>query len=305
MLEKINCKQPFPQADFGNNGMMEYWSRPVNPITPLLQYSKYCLVSVSNKKSYNISFIVTLLLTIFLASKISFASEAQDLMKQGNEFFQDKQYDKAVDAYQNIIHLGYEGTSLYYNLGNAYYREGKIGMAILYYEKAHRLSPGDDDVNHNLVIANTKTIDKIDTLPQFFLFQWWESLLAMFTLSGWTTLTYIFYLLLLASIGLYFFAKKSSMQRYSFFSGLISALLLIIAAVFLLVNLNRRLNIKEAIVIQPTATVKLAPDPSSNDAFIIHEGLKVRETDHVENWVKIRLQDGKEGWIQQGEIGTI
>ena len=250
-------------------------------------------------------YIALLFFIVIIASTISFASEAEDLMKQGNEFYQNKQYDKAVDAYQQIIHLGFEGTSLYYNLGNAYYREGKIGLAILYYEKAHRLSPGDGDVNHNLIIANTKTIDKIDTLPQFFLFEWWESALAMFTLTGWTTLAYIFYLLLLASIGFYFFAKKTSMQRYSFFSGLISTLLLIITSVFLLVNLNRRLNVKNAIVIQPVATVKLAPDPTSNDAFIIHEGLKVRELDHVENWVKIRLQDGKEGWIQQNDIGMI
>ncbi len=250
-------------------------------------------------------YFAMLILIVIFASTISFASEAEELMKQGNEFYQNKQYDKAVDAYQQVIHLGYEGTSLYYNLGNAYYREGKIGLAILYYEKARRISPGDGDVKHNLIIANTKTIDKIDTLPQFFLFEWWESALSIFTLTGWTTLAYIFYLLLLASIGLYFFAKKPSMQRYSFFSGLISTLLLIITSVFLLVNLNRRLNVKNAIVIQPVATVKLAPDPTSNDAFIIHEGLKVRELDHVENWVKIRLQDGKEGWIQQNDIGII
>ncbi len=249
--------------------------------------------------------IILPLLIVLLFSAVSFPSEPEDLMKQGNEYYQDKQYEKAVDAYQKIIHLGYEGTSLYYNLGNAYYREGKIGLAILYYEKAHRLSPGDGDVIHNLAIANTKTIDKIDTLPQFFLFEWWESLLALFTLTGWTTLAYVFYLLLLASIGFYFFARKPSTQRYSFFSGLLSALLLIITAVFLLVNLNRRLNVKQAIVVQPVAVVKLAPDPTSNDAFIIHEGLKVREEDHVDNWVKIRLQDGKEGWIQQDEIGAI
>jgi len=257
-------------------------------------------------KSYLIKTALTavLFLIIFISS-ISHASEIDNLMKQGNGYYQDKQYDKAIDTYQQIIHLGYEGTSLYYNLGNAYYREGKIGLAILYYEKAHRLTPDDDDVNHNLIIANTKTVDKIDTLPQFFLFNWWESLLAMFSLTGWTTLAYVFYLLLLISVGFYFFAKRPTMQRYSFFSGMISAFLLIITAVFLLVNLNRQLNIKNAIVIQPTASVKLSPDPTSNDAFIIHEGLKVRELDRVENWVKIRLQDGKEGWIDQSEIGAI
>ncbi len=255
--------------------------------------------------SSKINFIWYFAIIFLVTSTFSFASEQEDLMKQGNQFYQNKQYENAIDDYQKVINLGFESTSLYYNLGNAYYRDGKIGLAILYYEKALRLSPGDDDVIHNLTIANTKTVDKIDTLPKFFLFQWWESLLALFTIKGWTNLVYIFYLLLLASIGTYFFAKKSSLQRYSFFSGLISALFLIVTSIFLIINLNRELNVKNAIVINATATVKLSPDPSSNDAFIVHEGLKVTELDKVENWIKIRLQDGKEGWIQQNEIGTI
>ena len=100
-----------------------------------------------------------------VVSQIAFASESDDLMKQGNQFYQDRQYEKAIDTYQKIITMGYVGTSLYYNLGNSYYRDGKIGYAILYYEKALELSPGDDDVIHNLAIANLKTVDKIDTLP--------------------------------------------------------------------------------------------------------------------------------------------
>ncbi len=249
-------------------------------------------------------FSLTALLFLFV-SQFAFASGADDLMKQGNQFYQDKEYEKAIETYQNIISSGYEGTSLYYNLGNSYYRGGKIGFAILYYEKALELSPGDDDVAHNLSIANTKTVDKIDTLPKFFLFQWWESILAMFSLTGWTYAVYIFYLLLLISIGLYFFARGLNIQKYSVFSGLISAVFLIITAAIWIVSLNREFTVKNAVVLEPTAAVKLAPDSTSNDAFVIHEGLKVRELDRVESWVKIRLQDGKEGWIQQNEIGAI
>jgi tetratricopeptide (TPR) repeat protein len=240
-----------------------------------------------------------------VVSQIAFASESEDLMKQGNQFYQDKQYEKAIDTYQKIITMGYVGTSLYYNLGNSYYRDGKIGYAILYYEKALELSPGDDDVIHNLAIANLKTVDKIDTLPKFFLFQWWETVLAMFPVSGWTLVVYLFYLLLLCSIGLYFFARGLNIQRYSVFAGMISALFLIAAATLWIVSLNREFTVKNAVVVEPTAAVKLAPDSTSNDAFVIHEGLKVRELDHVGSWVKIRLQDGKEGWIEGNEIGTI
>lgn len=246
-----------------------------------------------------------LTIAVILVSTIAFASEADELMKQGNQFYQDKQFENAIDTYQKIINVGYVGTSLYYNLGNSYYRDGKIGYAILYYEKALELSPGDDNVMHNLAIANAKTVDKIDTLPKFFLFQWWESILALFPVSGWTLMVYLFYLLLLCSIGLYFFARGMNIQRYSVFSGLILALFLVITTALWIVSLNREFTVKNAIVVEPAAAVKLSPDSTSNDAFVIHEGLKVRELDRVESWVKIRLQDGKEGWIEQNEIGTI
>jgi hypothetical protein len=252
-----------------------------------------------------IKFFSTTAAFFLLISQLAFASEADDLMKQGNEFYQDKQYEKAIGTYQSIVNMGYVGTSLYYNLGNSYYREGKIGYAILYYEKALELSPGDDDVMHNLAIANTKTLDKIDMLPRFFLFQWWESILALFPVSGWTYVVYLFYLLLLCSIGLYFFARGLNIQRYSVFAGLLAGIFLIVTAALWIVSLNREITVKDAIVVDPTAIVKLAPDSTSNDAFVIHEGLKVRELDKVESWVKIRLQDGKEGWIQKNEIGTI
>jgi len=244
---------------------------------------------------------------VMLAPALLFASvtEAESLMKQGNLFYQDKQYEKAIDAYQKVITLGYEGTSLYYNLGNAFYRDGKLGYAILYYNKAHRLSPDDGDVIHNLAIANAKTIDKIDTMPQFFLFQWWENLLTLFSVPGWTRIVYIFYVLLLASIGSYFFVRRLNLQRYSFFAGLASALILIVVGTLWIVNVNRQMNVKEAVIVDPTVAVKLSPDSTSNDAFIIHEGLKVRETNSVGDWIEIRLQDGKEGWIRQIDAGAI
>lgn len=242
---------------------------------------------------------------ISMASEAMSKPRAEESMAQGNKYYQDKQYDKAIDTYQEIISAGFEGTSLYYNLGDAYYREGKLGLAILYYEKALRLSPGNGDVIYNLKIANARTVDKIDALPKFFLFQWWESLLAVLSVTGWAYAAYGFYLLLLLSTGMYFFAKRPGIQRSAVYSGFVTVLFLIVTVSLLTVKLNRDINVKSAIVVEPTATVKLSPDPTSNDAFIIHEGLKVRELNSVGDWVDIRLQDGKEGWIQRSDIATI
>ncbi len=232
-------------------------------------------------------------------------SAAQELMAQGNRYYQDKEYKKAVDAYQEVVNAGFEGTSLYYNLGDAYYREGKLGYAILYYEKALRLSPGNSDVAYNLKIANARTVDKIEALPQFFLFEWWESLLAVFPVTGWTYISYAFYILVLLSVGLFFFAKRPGAQRAAVYSGFVSVVFLLMTVSLLAVKVNRDINVKSAVVTTPTVTVKLSPDPTSNDAFIIHEGLKVREIGNVGNWIEIRLQDGKEGWVENNDIATI
>ena len=255
-------------------------------------------------KNYLNKIFSILLVTIFLAGNL-FASQVGDLMKQGNNYYQQKNYEKAISVYQQLADEGYEGVSLFYNLGNSYYRDGKLGYAILNYEKALRISPNDDDVQHNLAIANAKTVDKIDTLPKFFLFQWWESLLALFTVTGWTYLSFIFYILILISIGIYFFTKNSKVQRYSFFGGLVFSITLIISAILLIVNLNRELNIKQGIIIKQVISVKLSPDPNSNDAFVIHEGLKVQLEDKVDDWVKIRLHDGKIGWLPKEDVATI
>jgi hypothetical protein len=175
----------------------------------------------------------------------------------------------------------------------------------LYYEKALRLSPNDDDIQHNLAIANAKTIDRINTLPKFFIFQWWESLLSFFSVKGWTYFTYFLFIIILVAAGIYFFVKNSFIQRYSFFGGLAVLVLFILSVVMLTININRDLNIKNGIIITQVVSAKLSPDTKSNDAFVIHEGLKVKMEDRVDNWVKVRLNDGKIGWLPENDIAQI
>ena len=241
----------------------------------------------------------------FLIINVMSASQIDDLMKQGNAAYQNGNYQNAISDYEKLVNDGYEGVSLYYNLGNAYYKDGKLGYSILYYEKALKLAPNDDDIQHNLAIANSKTIDKINTLPRFFIFQWWESLLSFFSVKGWTYFTYVLFILILAAAGVYFFIKNPLIQRYSFFGGLAILVLFILSAVMLAINVNRQLNVKNGIIIAQAVSAKLSPDTKSNDAFVIHEGLKVKMEDKVDDWVKVRLKDGKIGWLPQSDIAQI
>ncbi|MBK7629805.1 MAG: tetratricopeptide repeat protein [Ignavibacteriales bacterium] len=237
-----------------------------------------------------------ILLLIFISLSV-IKADIKSVMQKGNELYKNNQYQLAIDEYNKLIKQGYEGTSLYYNLGNAHYRLGKVGYAILYYEKALKLSPSDEDVKHNLTLVKLNIKDKVDTLPPFFIFNVWEGLLASFTINGWTIFVYTIFILLLLCVVAYFFSNSTTQQRASFFSGVGMSVLLILIIILLMVKLNKEFNIKDGIIISTVVTVKSAPDNSSKDEFIIHEGLKVRLEDRVDNWAKIRLADGKVGWI--------
>jgi tetratricopeptide (TPR) repeat protein len=235
----------------------------------------------------------------------TYASQVDERFEKGNSFYREGEFEKAIEEYKSLVDEGYLSTSLFYNLGNAYYRVGKIGYAILYYEKAHKLSPSDDDITHNINFAYLSTVDRIQPLPKFFLFEWWEELLSSFTVNGWAYIVFIFYLVLIILIALYFFASSVSQQRLIFFSGIATLLIFALTISLLVIKVNREATLKSGVIVEQVVTVKSSPDPNSTDSFIIHEGLKVNLEDSLDNWVKIRLADGKVGWVENNTVEQI
>jgi tetratricopeptide (TPR) repeat protein len=226
-------------------------------------------------------------------------------MQQAGELYRNAEFNKAIEIYEEIRNKGYEGTSLYFNLANSYYRIGKLGYAILNYERALRISPTDEDVKHNLVFAKLSTIDRIQPLPAFFLFEWWEALLASLSANGWTYLVFLFYLILIFLFIFYFFAKTISQQKSVLFSGLGALIILAISVLLLIVKINREQTHINAVVVEQSITVKTSPDSESTDAFVIHEGLVVKLEDKLDEWVKVKLVDGKVGWVDSDTLEKI
>ena len=239
---------------------------------------------------------------VVLFSVVIFPKDVQQMMKDANELYRNGKFESAIETYKQIEK---EGTSLYYNLGNSYYRVGKIGYAILNYEKALKLSPTDEEVKHNLAFANLSTVDKIQPLPEFFLFVWWDSLLASFTVNGWTYIVYFFFILLLILISLYFFVRTIFQQKLVLFSGLGILVVLGLSISLLIVKINREQTLISGVVVEQSVTAKTSPDSQSGDAFIIHEGLKVNLEDKLDQWVKIKLADGKVGWVENNSVEKI
>lgn len=249
--------------------------------------------------------IISLLSICVVLPESILAQNVDEKMKQAGEYYRNGEFDKAIETYMQLENKGYEGTSLYFNLANAYYRVGKLGLAILYYERALKFSPSDEDVKHNLAFANLSTVDRIQPLPTFFLFEWWETLLTSFTVNGWTYLAYTIFLILIIFIVVYFFAKTIFQQKLILFSVLGILVVLFVIISLLVVKINREETLVSGIVIEQSVTVKTSPDIKSTDAFVIHEGIKVNLEDKIDNWVKIKLADGKVGWIEDNAVEKI
>jgi tetratricopeptide (TPR) repeat protein len=244
-------------------------------------------------------------LILFFITEIVFAISIDEQMQQAGEYYRNGEFDNAIKIYEDLSSDGYVGTSLYFNMANTYYRIGQLGRAILNYEKALKLAPSDEDVKHNLAFANLSTVDRIQPLPTFFLFEWWESILASLTVNGWMYLAYIFFILLIILIVIYFFAKTTFQQKLILFSGLGMLTIFLMLISLLIVKINREENVIEGVIIEQSITVKTSPDDQSTDVFVIHEGLKVNLEDKLDNWVKIRLADGKVGWIESNTVERI
>ena len=250
-------------------------------------------------------FIIYLCFVFLINSEPGIAKDINSTMQQAGEYYRNAEFDKAINIYEQLRSEGFEGTSLYYNLANSYYRIGKLGYAILNYERALKISPTDEDVEHNLAFANLSTVDRIQPLPTFFLFEWWETLLAILSVNGWTYTAYIFFIILLLVVILYFFAKTIFQQKVLLFCGLGTLIVLLLIVSLLIVKINREHTMVSGIIVEQSTTVKTSPDPKSTDAFVIHEGLKVNLEDKLDNWVKIKLADGKVGWIENNMVEKI
>lgn len=251
--------------------------------------------------------LVTILLYL-CASVVSVSAQTEELssvFEDANRLYLEQKYDAAVSRYESIIKNGYVNGEVYFNLGNAYYKLGKLQQAVLNYERSRKFIPNDDDVNFNLQFVNVQLTDKIEAIPELFIYRWAESLLTFFTLDTMLWMMYALFLLTLGSFSYFLFARTYERRRYSLMSGIICLVLLLLGTGNFLVQAYREANTEFAVVMNDVSNIKSAPDSKGNDLFVIHRGLKVQVLDNVNKWYKIRLADGKVGWIPEKEIESI
>lgn len=232
-------------------------------------------------------------------------TEAEAAMQSGNSLYQNEDYEGAIEAYESVLELGYESAALYYNLGNSYFRVNNLGKAILNYEKALKHEPGDEDVIYNLRITQARTIDKIQEVPRIFISEWWNVIVTGLSVSGWGIVLIISYVLLILFVGIYFLARSGSTQRLAFYAGSVNLAIVFLVLILFISSYNREAAASYGILLEDVITAKQSPHLQSSDAFVIHEGVKFEIEETLNDWAKIKLADGKIGWLPENSFEGI
>lgn len=253
----------------------------------------------SNKaKASGFSFVLMILMLMPLSVNAITKQNADDEYAKGN-------YQQAIKDYQEILKTGVS-SEIYYNLGNAYYRTDNITQALLAYERALQLSPGDNDIRFNLQYARSKTIDKITPETEMFFVTWYNSLVNFTRVDRWANTAIVSIVMALLLILVFLFAPQMWARKSGFYGSAVFLLLFAFANLFAFQQKHELETKQGAIVIAPTVNVKKTPAASGTDIFVIHEGTRVDITDRgMKQWRGIKLADGREGWLKTSQIEEI
>lgn len=217
--------------------------------------------------------------------------------EQGDSAYMRHDYAAAIQIYEMLLNQG-EAAEIYYNLGNSYYKSNNIAKAILNYERALLLSPGDSDIRANLEIARSKTVDKEVTVPEIFFITWGKSVINYFRADTWGEIGIICFFLFLIALCLFLLSKRVIVKKFGFISGLVILFVIILSNVFAWQQKQKLLERNKGIILQPSVTVRSTPSESGTGLFILHEGYKVEIKDNsMQEWKEIQLEDGKVGWL--------
>ena len=235
-------------------------------------------------------------LLIFSCSCLFALNSSDSLFQKSNDFYKNGQFKKALDCYLNIPKEDLSGV-IYYNIGNCYFKLKEFGYSRLYYEKAKLYDPLDKDVSHNLEILKTKLIDEISPVPEFFLIRFLNSINSIFNDTQWA---YLFIVVFYFNIILFvvFLFSQSVDTKINFLRTLFVSTPVLLIVCSLMLYSNYLYKFESAVLIDSNAYVKTAPSISASDYFIIHEGLKFQIIDQVDGWSRIKLKDGKDGWLE-------
>ena len=246
-------------------------------------------------------------IALLLVSVVAYGAEPTSLERweAGNKAYIEGNYEKAVEDYNAILDGGEYSMKLYYNLANAYFKMGNIGKSILYYNKALRIAPSQEDIRHNLALAEAQTKDRIAVIPEFFLNRWLRTVRNSMSCAAWSVLSLVWFGVLLAFGVLFLLASNVKWRKVGFYGALCAFVLFVATTSFAVSSRNDILSHNEAVVMGTAISIKSSPDRSATDLFVLHEGTKVKVLTEVDEWVEVVIADGKKGWTLKSNVEEI
>lgn len=234
-------------------------------------------------------------------SEMSFAQN-QALFDQGKQQYKAEKYQDAISSWTKIEKSGEHSSALYFNLANAHYKLNSVGPSIYYYEKALELAPNDSEILNNLTFAQNATIDAIEPLPKTIFAKWDNTISRWLTFEGWARTAVVCAALFALLFLLYYFAIYSTKKRVFFVGSMVSMIVLLVALSMSFRTYNQQLTDQHAIIFAESADVKSDPSRKSETSFVLHEGTKVKILAKDDDWYRIQIADGKDGWMSSAEL---
>ena len=258
------------------------------------------------KSSLNISRTRVRLLTglFFLIATLGHA-QYDTIFEKGNKLYNAKDYHGALEQYKTISDSGFHSAELYFNMGNAHYKLNQIAPSILNYERALLMDPEDKDIKVNLAYAKNMTIDDIDEMPQTGVSKVVNAVIGKFSYQTWSYIAIGTMLLFVGFFIGYYFSFSQGRKRLLFATSSVWLFISVVSLVFAFQQRKIANERDPAIVFAEETTVKAEPNLGSDEVFRLHEGTKVFILDTMNNWKRIRLADGKVGWLPADELQRV
>ncbi len=256
----------------------------------------------NNLKNYMRKTICIIIITL---SNFTFAQN-NELFTKGNALYNDGKYQEAIGSYERILDSGEHSSELYFNLANAYYKLNRIAPSIYYYEKAKQLSPRDEDIDNNLSFAKNMTIDDIESIPNIGLSKIFKNVINAFGFDIWAIFSIILvFLFVILSLG-YYFSYSTTIKRLAFLGSTTALFVAAITLFFAFQKYKYEQSNNPAIVFAQETSIKSEPNLRSETVFELHEGTKVQIVEvYNDNWTKIKLSNGKMGWITNADYRAL
>lgn len=230
--------------------------------------------------------------------------QAREAFAEGASHYQAGEYEEALADFLEAEKTA-EGFEINYNIGNTYFKLNQIPESILYYERALKYQPANEDLLYNLRMANDRIVDKIETLPRTKLNRWWREFRYGLGPDGWGLIALAWSLLSAFLLFVFFYSRRLGIKRFGFYGGILALVLMILSTTLAKSAYEYRNTHNSGIVFPDKVDVKGEPREESTIVFVLHAGTKVEIVQQVDNWYEVQLASGNRGWMEATNVEEI